>query len=374
MKRFLILVCTMVLAGVTFPSVAPAEINIGVAGPMKGQYAAFGRQMRRGVEMAVKEINAAGGIKGEKVKLVIGDDRCDAKKGVEVADKMVASKTLLVVGHFCSGASIDASRVYAREKIVQISPASSNPAFTEQRPGPGIFRVVPSDSKQGAFAGAYIAARFAGKKVALLDDNTVYGTYLTRWASASLDAAGQPPALREHYVSGLKDYSALVSKLKAAGIEVVYAGGYHDDIGRLVREMRKQGMTAQLIASDALATTQYWRIAGRAGEGTLLSFIADPRKNAAAAGIVKKFRAAKIEPNGYTLYNYVAVKIWADAAKAAGSADFDGVVAEMNKVSTDTAIGKVQFDKNGDLAEPQMIWYVWRKGKYVPLKGAKSGN
>jgi branched-chain amino acid transport system substrate-binding protein len=374
MKRFLILVCTMLLAGATFPSGASAEINIGVVGPMKGQYAAFGRQMRRGVEMAVKEINAAGGINGEKLAVIVGDDRCDATKAVEAADKMVAKKTLLVVGHFCSAASIDASHIYAQEKIVQISPASSNPVFTEQRPGPGIFRVVPSDSKQGAFAGAYIAARFASKKVALLDDNTVFGTYLTRWASASLDAAGQSPALREHYVSGLKDYSALISKLKAAGIEVVYAGGYHDDIGRLVREMRKQGMTAHLIASDALATSLYWRIAGRASEGTLMSFIADPRKNAAAVKIVKKFRAAKIEPDGYTLHNYVAVKLWADAAKAAGSTSFDGVVAELNKVSMETAIGKVRFDKNGDLVEPQLIWYVWRKGKYVPLKSATSGN
>jgi branched-chain amino acid transport system substrate-binding protein len=235
-----------------------------------------------------------------------------------------------------------------------------------------VFRVVPSDTKQGAFAGAYIAARFAGKKV--VDDNSHYGTYLTESARSALDAAGKPPALTESYVPGQKDFSTLVSQLKAAGIEIVYAGGYHDDIGRLVREMRKQGEAAQLIAGDALVTTEYWRIARRASEGTLMSFIADPRKNAAAARIVKKFRAARIEPDGYTLHNYVAVKLWADAAKAAGSAKFEGVIGELNKVSADTVIGKVRFDRNGDLVEPQLIWYVWHGGKYGPLKSTTSGN
>jgi hypothetical protein len=139
MKRLFIPACGALLAMAMFSTFAAAEIRIGVVGPMSGQYIAFGRQMRRGVEMAVKEINAAGGINGEKITLAIGDDRCDAGKAVEVAEKMAAQKAVLVVGHFCSAASIDASRIYAREKIVQISPASSNPVFTEERPGPGVF-------------------------------------------------------------------------------------------------------------------------------------------------------------------------------------------------------------------------------------------
>lgn len=275
-----------------------------------------------------------------------------------------------MVGHFCSGASIDASRVYARQKIIQISPAATNPVYTEARPGPGVFRIAHSDRQQGEFAAAYIAAKFAGKKIAVLGDDSNFGASLARTVRQKLEAKAQEPVLSETYSASRKDFSALVAKLKAAGVEVVYIGGYHTEIGRIVREMRKQKMTAQLIASDALATAEFWRIAGRAGEGTLMSFVADPRKNAAAAGIVKKFRARKVEPDGYTLASYTAVKLWADAAKSAGHAGFDSVIGKLMKVDAETPIGRVRFDNHGDIKEPQLTWYVWHAGKYTPLKRA----
>lgn len=370
MKGFSILAGGVLLAVATLPGSATAEIRVGVVGPMSGPYAAFGGQMRRGVEMAVKEINAAGGIDGEKITLAIGDDRCDAGRAVTAADKMAQKKVALVVGHFCSGASIEASRVYARQKIIQISPAATNPVYTEARPGPGVFRIAHSDRQQGEFAAAYIAARFAGKKIAILGDDSIFGASMARAVRRKLEAKGQEPALNETYSASRKDFFPLVAKLKAAGVEVVYIGGYHTEIGLIVREMRKQKVSAQLIASDALATTEFWRIAGRAGEGTLLSFVADPRRNSSAARIVKKFRAAKIEPNGYTLASYTAVKLWADAAKAAGLAQFDKVVERLATIDTETPIGRVRFDSRGDVEEPQLVWYVWHKGRYAPLEQA----
>ena len=120
---------------------ALADIQIGVAGPMTGQYAAFGEQLKRGAEMAVADINAAGGVNGEKLVLNVGDDACDPKQAVAVANDMASKKVVFVAGHFCSGSSIPASAVYAEENIVQISPASTNPKFTDERPGKGVFRV-----------------------------------------------------------------------------------------------------------------------------------------------------------------------------------------------------------------------------------------
>ncbi|WP_119392894.1 branched-chain amino acid ABC transporter substrate-binding protein [Taklimakanibacter lacteus] len=374
MRRIFVLACSVLLAAAMHSAAAAAKIQIGVVGPMSGPYSAFGAQLRRGAQMAVDEINAAGGIDGEKLALVVGDDRCEADRAVTVADNMVAKKVVLVVGHFCSGASIDASKVYALEKIVQISPASTNPVFTERRPGPGVFRVVPSDRKQAEFAGNYIAKKFAGKKIAIVGDDSNYGSSLALAVRKAIEASGQALAASGSYAGGQKDFVALVADLKAAKVDVVYAGGYHTEIGLLVREMRKQGMTAQLIASDALVTREFWVIARRASEGTLMSFMADPRKNAGAAAIVKKFKARKIVPEGYTLHSYEAVKLWADAAKSAASTDFDRVVSGLMKVDADTPIGRVRFDNHGDLMEPQLVWYVWRKGKYAPLKSAASGN
>jgi len=134
--------------------------------------------------------------------------------------------------------------------------------------------------------------------------------------------------------------------------------------------MRRQGVTAQLVGPDALVTMEFWRLARGAGEGTLMSFTPDPRKSAAGAKVVKKFRARKQEPQGYTLHSYVAVKLWADAARSAGSVEFAKVTAALAKANADTPIGKVRFDGQGDLVDPPMIWYVWHKGKYAPLKNA----
>lgn len=370
MRKLLFLAGNGLLAIVMFTVAAAAEIRIGVAGPMSGSFAAFGAQMRQGARMAVDEINASGGINGEKLVLATGDDRCDAKRGAPTADKMAAKKVMLVVGHFCGGASIEASHVYARQNIIQIEPAATNPMLTEQRLGPGLFRLVPSDRKQALFASAYLIKRFAGKRIGVVGDDSHYGSSMAQVVRTALRAAGQAPAVSEDYIGGQKDFSSLVAKLKAAGIDVVYAGGYHTEIGRLVREMRRQGVKAQLIGPDALVTAEFWRLARGAGEGTLMSFTPDPRKSAAGAKIVKKFRARKQEPQGYTLHSYVAVKLWADAARSAGSAEFAKVTAELAKANADTPIGKIRFDGQGDLIDTPLIWYVWHKGKYAPLKNA----
>ncbi len=374
MRKISILAGSALLVVALVSTVAAAELQIGVAGPMSGRYAAFGAQMQQGARMAVDEINAAGGINGDKVMLVTGDDRCDATRGAAAADKMAAMNVVLVVGHFCGGTSIEASRVYAREKIIQIEPAATNPVLTEQRPGPGLFRLVPSDRKQAEFAGAYIAARFAGRKAAVIGDDSNYGSSMAWAVRKALEAAGQAPVVSGTYAGGQEDFSALVAKLKAAKIDVVYAGGYHPEIARLVREMRKQGVSALLIGPDALMTADFWRVARRAGEGTLMSFTADPRKDPAAAEIIEKLRARKTEPQSYTLRSYEAVKLWADAAKSAGSTEFDKVVSALMKIDAATSIGRVRFDEHGDLTDPQLIWYVWRKGNYFPLKNAASAN
>ncbi|MBU2534068.1 MAG: branched-chain amino acid ABC transporter substrate-binding protein, partial [Alphaproteobacteria bacterium] len=129
---------------------APAlaqEIPIATIGPMTGQYASFGAQMKAGAEQAVADINAAGGVNGKKLKLIVEDDACDPKQAVAAAGKLAAQKVALVAGHFCSGSSIPASNVYAEEGIVQISPASTYPKLTDERAGPNVYRVCGRDDQ-----------------------------------------------------------------------------------------------------------------------------------------------------------------------------------------------------------------------------------
>ena len=175
--------------------------------------------------------------------------------------------------------------------------------------------------------------------------------------------------LDDAYNAGEKDYTALVSKLKAANIDVLYVGGYHTEAGLIVRQMRDQGMKTVLMSGDALVTDEYWQITGDAGEGTLMTFSPDPRKNPQAAPVVKEFTDKGVDPEGYVLYTYAAVQAWAQAANAAGKTDFDAVVKALDDGTFKTVLGDVKFDSKGDVTLPGYVLYEWSKGKYDYMKG-----
>jgi len=345
-------------------------IPVAVVGPVTGQYASFGAQMKNGGEMAVADINAAGGVLGKKIDLKIGDDACDPKQAVAVANQMAGADVKLVAGHYCSGSSIPASKVYAESDLVQISPASTNPTFTDNRAGPNIYRVCGRDDQQGGIAGKYLAANFADKNVAFVDDKTAYGKGLAEETKKAMNEAGKKEAMEESITAGEKDYSALVSKLKQANIDVLYFGGYHTEAGLIIRQMRDQGMDTILMGGDALITQEFWSITGDAGEGTLMTFSPDPRKNPAAAEVVKRFKDKGIEPEGYVLYTYAAVQAWKQAADKAKSTKAADVVKAMNDTEFNTVIGKFKFNEKGDPNLPPYAVYRWSNGTYEQIDPA----
>ena len=337
---------------------------VAVVGPITGQYASFGAQMKNGGEMAVADINEAGGVLGKKLDLSIGDDACDPKQAVAVANQMTAGGAKLVAGHYCSGSSIPASKVYADGDMVQISPASTNPTFTDDRAGPNIYRVCGRDDQQGGIAGKYLAANFADKNIAFVDDKTAYGKGLAAETKKAMGEAGKQAAMEELITAGEKDYSALVSKLKQANIDVIYFGGYHTEAGLIIRQMRDQGMSTILMGGDALITQEFWSITGDAGEGTLMTFSPDPRKNPAAADLVKRFKDKGIEPEGYVLYTYAALQAWKQAAEKAKSVERDEIVKALNDTEFDTVVGKFKFNEKGDPNLPPYAVYRWSNGTY----------
>jgi len=362
-KTTLLAVATGVAMSVT---AAQAEIIIATAGPMTGQYASFGEQMARGAALAVQDLNAAGGVLGEQVKITVGDDACDPRQAVSVANQMVNDGVVFMAGHFCSGSSIPASQVYTEEGILQISPASTNPALTDDG-GDNVFRVCGRDDQQGLIAAGYLADNYASANIAIIHDKTAYGKGLADATRESLNAAGVTETLYEAYTAGESDYSALVSKLKSESIDVLYVGGYHTEAGLMVRQMREQGMDTQLISGDALVTDEYWSITGPAGEGTLMTFGPDPRNFPAAMQVVAKSRAQGYEPEGYTLYTYAAIEVWAQAVEAAGSTDLDAVVEALNGNTFTTVLGDITFDGNGDILQPAYVWYEWSGGNYEQI-------
>ena len=349
-------------AMVAFAGSAWADLLIGVAGPLTGPNAAFGAQLQKGAEQAAADINAAGGINGEQVKIVLGDDVSDPKQGISVANKFVGDGVKFVVGHFNSGVSIPASEVYAENGIFQITPASTNPNFTER----GLwntFRTCGRDDQQGAVAGQYIFDKFKDAKVAVVHDKTPYGQGLADETKKAMNGLGVTEVVYEGITPGEKDYSALIAKMKDAGVSVVYFGGLHTEAGLIMRQMADQGMKATLMSGDGITSNELASIAGDAVNGTLMTFPPDPRNNPNAADAVKKFRDAGFEPEAYTLYSYAAVQIIAEAAKAAGEND-PMKVAEAAKAKGPfkTVIGDIGFDSKGDITRPDYTMYEWKKG------------
>ena len=360
-------------ASLALSSAAFAEdLTIAVAGPMTGGESAFGRQMKNGAEMAVADLNAGGGVLGKKLALDVEDDACDPKQARSVAEKIASAKIPFVAGQYCSSSSIPASEAYADSNVLQITPASTNPTFTDRKLW-NVARVCGRDDQQGAVAGAYIAKNFKGKNIAILNDKTTYGKGLADETKKALNKAGITEKMYESYNKGDKDFNAIVSRLKLENIDLVYVGGYHQEAGLILRQMRDQGLKTVLMAGDALADKEYASITGPAGEGTLFTFGPDPRKKPTAAAIVEKFKAKDIDPEGYTLYTYAAIQVWAQAAAKAHTTDAKKVMDTIKAGSWDTVIGKLQYDSKGDIKQLDYVVYKWDdKGNYAELSAKGS--
>ena len=346
------------------------DIPVAVVGPVTGSNAALGEQMTRGANMAVADINAKGGVLGKKLALIIADDACDPKQAVSAANDVVGKNVVFVAGHYCSSSSIPASAVYHEAGILQITPASTNPALTDDAAKKGwnnVFRSCGRDDVQGGIAGKYLADHFKGKRVAIIHDKTAYGKGIADETKKAMNAAGLTEAMYEAITQGDKDFSALISKMKQANIDAIYFGGYQTEAGLIVRQAREQGLKAQFIGADALVTEEFWKISGPAGDGTLMTFPPDPRNVPAAKTVVDKFTAEGYNPEGYTLYTYAAIQAFAAAANKAKSLKVDELSKTLRSMTVDTVIGPLSWDKKGDVSDPKYVFYVWRDGKYAQI-------
>jgi branched-chain amino acid transport system substrate-binding protein len=351
------------------PGAAQADIRIATAGPMTGIYAWAGERYQRGAGMAVEDLNAKGGVLGQRVELIVGDDFCDPDQSVALARKLASDGVVFVAGHWCSHASIPASKVYEESGILQIAPGSASAKLTDEG-GPNVFRVCGRDDRQGWKVADYLAEHWAGKEIAILDDGTTWGAGVADGARRRLSERGVPVAVDDTITPNEAEYSALVSKMQASGVDVFFLGGYHREAGLILRQAHERGYDLRLVANSAMALEDFPMIAGPGLEGTLMAAMTDTRERPQALKVVAQFHAQDYEPLGYTLYAYAAVQVWAQATTAAGSLDLPGVLEAMHSREFDTVLGPISFDEEGDVMgfEP-WGWYVWQAdGTYVPLE------
>ena len=352
-------------------AMAQATYKVAIAGPMTGGNASFGEQLRRGAQTAVDDINGAGGIKGKKLELVIADDACEPKQAVSVASRLVEQdKVVAVAGHFCSSSTIPASETYAEANILMVTPGSTNPKVTDRKL-PTIFRTCGRDDQQGKVAADFIVEKLKGKKVAIIHDKDTYGKGIADATKAVLNQRGVKEVIYEGLTRGEKDFNALVTKIKGAGVDVVYFGGLSSEAGTLVRQLREQGVQATFMSADGIADKAFVTSAGGNAnvKGVVMTFGDDPRSNPAGQTVVAGFRKAGFEPEGYTLYAYASIQTIAAALKGSKTTGGADLANWLKSNTVPTVMGSKAWDANGDLKVADYVVYEWKAdGDYAKLK------
>jgi branched-chain amino acid transport system substrate-binding protein len=348
---------------------AQAEIKVGIAGPLSGSNLQHGEQQEVGAQKAISHLNDKGGLLGRKIVAISADDACEPRQAKAVARQLVSEGVVFVVGHVCSAASLAVSKIYEQAGIIMISSASTNPKVTDEGGG-NVFRVIGRDDQQGTIAGDYLAENHSNSRIAIIHDGQAYGLGLAEFTKRQLNKRSVTEVVFDSYTSDQKDYKSLVDKLVNKKADVLYVGGYLDDIGIIIRQAKKELPNLRLISGDALVDVQFLFVAGEAGVGAYFTFGPDMRLKPEAQDVVAAIREEDAyEPEGYTLYGYGAVQAWAQAVKQAGSLKPEAVIDALRAGSFDTVIGKIGFDEKGDVTGMDtFVWYVFGKEDYSPVK------
>jgi branched-chain amino acid transport system substrate-binding protein len=344
------------------PSSAAAQnIQIAFVGPTTGPVTQYGDMVREGMRTAVEKINGEGGINGRKLEIVEFDDACEPKQAPTAANRIVNQKIRFVVGPVCSGATIAATNIYNNEGVVMITPSATSPAVTDGKNYEYVFRTIGRDDQQGPAAAKYIIDRIKPKKVAVLHDKQSYGQGIATAVKNDLEKAGVAVPVFEGINAGESDYSAVITKLKSAGVDFVYYGGYHPEMGLLLRQGAEQGLKARFMGPEGTGNPDINAIAGDAVEGMLVTLPADFSQDPANAAVVKAFTDKKRNAAGaFQLTAYAATEAIADAIKAVGP-DSDKVAKYLHGHTVDTPIGKLSWNKQGDLNAFSFQVYTWHK-------------
>ena len=350
------------------PHDAASDILIGFANPLSGPFSLTGERNHIAVEMAVEDLNERGGVLGQKVTLVAADDACGVKRAMTAARRLAEAGVRVVIGHGCSHSSLLAAGVYEAADVLMITPSSTHPRLTEEGRG-NVFRLIGRDDSQGKLAGDFLAKRYARKRIAILHDGSTYGEGLAREARQQLRVRGETEIIYGMYTPAAADYADVLRRLRQAGIEVLYVGGYGPDAGRILRDARESGDDRlQLVGGDGVGMDGFWSVAGESGERTIFSGRPDVRDRPDAAAILERFRRAGFGSGIGGLGAYAAVQVWAQAVERAGSVELAAVAETLRRSRFRTVLGQVAFDQKGDLENAAWQWKVWTDGDYVPLE------
>ena len=357
------------------PSSNATVVRIGHAAPLTGGIAHLGKDNENGARLAVEEINAQGlTIDGHRIQLELDaqDDAADPKTGTQVAQKLVDDHVVGVVGHLNSGVSIPASKIYSDAGIVQISPSSTNPAYTQQG-FKTTYRVVATDAQQGPALANYATGALHAKRVAVVDDATAYGKGLADEFAKTVEASGAKVVAREATTDKATDFRAILTRIKSVQPDVIMYGGMDATGGPFTKQAAALGIRAKILGGDGVCTDKVGELAGTAVQNLVCS--------EAGLALSKMDRGADFEKKYedrfhtpvqiYAPFTYDAVYVIVDAMKRANSIDAPKVLAAMPSTDYNGVTGHIAFDDKGDLKEGAITLYDFKDGKKAVLDVVK---
>jgi len=352
-------------------------VKIGSASPLTGAQAHIGIDIRNGVQLAIEDANKAGvtiGGKAVKLEMVAEDDEANPTKATTVAQKLADAKVSGVVGHFNSGASIPASKIYADAGIPQISPSSTNPDYT-LKGYKTTFRVVAHDGQQGPTLGRFALNNLKAKTIAVIDDSTAYGQGLADNFEATVKAGGAKLVAREHTTDKDTDFKAILTKIKGKNPDLIMFGGIDPQAGPMKKQMAELGIKAQFIGGDGMQTPNFIKLAGESAEGAMASIPGLPKdKMPGGTDFLAKYKAKyNAEVELFAPMGYDAVMVFVEAMKRANSSDPAKYLAEVGKTNYNGVIGPIAFDEKGDLKNGPITIYVVKGGKWEALETVTPG-
>jgi branched-chain amino acid transport system substrate-binding protein len=342
--------------------------KVGVILPLTGQIASIAESMKNGMELAVEEINAAGGIGGRKVELVYADSKLDATEGVKVTRKLIEVDGVpVIIGGVASTITLAAVPVAEQSKVVMLSAASTNPKLSGK--SQYFFRIVASDAKQGAVGAEFAYDRFGARRAAIIYENNDYGIGLREVFEQRFKELGGEVVAVESYESGASDFSTQISKVKAANPDFLYLPGYYKENALIVKTAKQNNLSVNMITSEAFENKDIFELAPDAVEGVYFTKPAPDMSTDNWQRFREAFKAKyNSEPTSYSDYAYDAVYIVTEAIDKGGYSG-DAIREYLRTHSfPDRATGNISFDENGDLKVGGFSLWVVRNQSFEPAE------
>ena len=342
-------------------------ILIGVAGPHSGDLSPYGLPTINAAELVVEQINAAGGVLGRPIELVIEDDQCAPEVAANTAAKLVSDGVVAVIGHICSGATGTALAVYSETDILAISPSATNPDLAEYE---NFFRTIAPDDAQARLQVDFVVEELGLTQIALLHDRGDYGKGLSDYAQAYLNEVDEADVvLYDGVTVGAVDYSAIINRVQAEGAEVVIWGGYHPEASKLVEQMRSQGMDdVVFVGGDGIKGNAIVDLIGETSEGVYATGARETGDNPLAAEYTElHIDEYGSEPGDFFMEAVSAALALFNAIEVAGSTDYDAVIEALRNSSVQTPVGEISFDADGNATGVGFAVFQVQDGTYVEV-------